>query len=246
VLRGMAGNTKNEVKKYKAQEKALDKKLAVLAKSKRQQDARVARAKGRAAKAKQRAAKVEKVVTPRPFVIRPSTRLQPVRRRPSGTGKRRSPRGRRRPRRAPTRSAGPRRPRPRRPSASVRSALPTRPRRSWRARRRSTRAPRRRRLKSRRRSATLPRRRPRARRPQTRSRRRRASGPRGAAARPLPPVSPRLRHVAYLRVSFGGVFFCCYRVNGVRCGSDALARDDSSKFELAVCKTLGIHQGCRS
>ena len=56
----MAGNTKNEVKKYKAQEKALDKKLAALAKSKRQQDARVARAKGRAAKAKQRAAKVEK------------------------------------------------------------------------------------------------------------------------------------------------------------------------------------------
>ena len=67
ALRGMAGNTKAEVKKYKAQEKALDKKLAVLAKSKRQQDARVARAKGRAAKAKQRAAKVEKVVTPRPF-----------------------------------------------------------------------------------------------------------------------------------------------------------------------------------
>ena len=65
----MAGNTKNEVKKYKAQEKALDKKLAALAKSKRQQDARVARAKGRAAKAKQRAAKVEKVTTPRPFVI---------------------------------------------------------------------------------------------------------------------------------------------------------------------------------
>ena len=62
ALRGMAGNTKNEVKKYKAQEKALDKKLAVLAKSKRQQDARVARAKGRAAKAKQRAAKVEKVL----------------------------------------------------------------------------------------------------------------------------------------------------------------------------------------
>ena len=60
ALRGMAGNTKNEVKKYKAQEKALDKKLAALAKSKRQQDARVARAKGRAAKAKQRAAKVEK------------------------------------------------------------------------------------------------------------------------------------------------------------------------------------------
>ena len=59
-MRGMAGNTKNEVKKYKAQEKALDKKLAALAKSKRQQDARVARAKGRAAKAKQRAAKVEK------------------------------------------------------------------------------------------------------------------------------------------------------------------------------------------
>jgi len=58
----MAGNTKNEVKKYKAQEKALDKKLAVLAKSKRQQDARVARAKQRAAKAKQRAAKVEKVL----------------------------------------------------------------------------------------------------------------------------------------------------------------------------------------
>ena len=67
ALRGMAGNTKNEVKKYKAQEKALDKKLAALAKSKRQQDARVARAKGRAAKAKQRAAKVEKVVCPRPF-----------------------------------------------------------------------------------------------------------------------------------------------------------------------------------
>ena len=67
ALRGMAGNTKNEVKKYKAQEKALDKKLAALAKTKRQQDARVARAKGRAAKAKQRAAKVEKVLIPRPF-----------------------------------------------------------------------------------------------------------------------------------------------------------------------------------
>ena len=67
ALRGMAGSTKGEVKKYKAQEKALDKKLAALAKSKRQQDARVARAKGRAAKAKQRAAKVEKVVCPRPF-----------------------------------------------------------------------------------------------------------------------------------------------------------------------------------
>ena len=67
ALRGMAGNTKNEVKKYKAQEKALDKKLATLAKSKRQQDAKVARAKGRQAKAKKRAAQVEKVLTPRPF-----------------------------------------------------------------------------------------------------------------------------------------------------------------------------------
>ena len=75
-MRGMAGNTKNEVKKYKAQEKALDKKLAALAKSKRQQDARVARAKGRAAKAKQRAAKVEKVV-PVPSRITPSTRRRP-------------------------------------------------------------------------------------------------------------------------------------------------------------------------
>ena len=67
ALRGMAGSTKGEVKKYKAQEKALDKKLATLAKSKRQQDARVARAKGRQAKAKKRAAQVEKVVCPRPF-----------------------------------------------------------------------------------------------------------------------------------------------------------------------------------
>ena len=63
----MAGSTKGEVKKYKAQEKALDKKLATLAKSKRQQDAKVARAKGRQAKAKKRAAQVEKVVCPRPF-----------------------------------------------------------------------------------------------------------------------------------------------------------------------------------
>ena len=67
ALRGMAGSTKGEVKKYKAQEKALDKKLATLAKSKRQQDARVARAKGRQAKAKKRAAQVEKVRSPRPF-----------------------------------------------------------------------------------------------------------------------------------------------------------------------------------
>ena len=67
ALRGMAGSTKGEVKKYKAQEKALDKKLATLAKSKRQQDAKVARAKGRQAKAKKRAAQVEKVRSPRPF-----------------------------------------------------------------------------------------------------------------------------------------------------------------------------------
>ena len=67
ALRGMAGSTKGEVKKYKNQEKALDKKLATLAKSKRQQDAKVARAKGRQAKAKKRAAQVEKVVCPRPI-----------------------------------------------------------------------------------------------------------------------------------------------------------------------------------
>ena len=125
ALRGMAGNTKNEVKKYKAQEKALDKKLAALAKSKRQQDARVARAKGRAAKAKQRAAKVEKVLIPRPFVyhaidatssrrtrrldgvegVPPSTRHR-VRRRPSATAKPRSRPAKRRRKRARTRSAG--------------------------------------------------------------------------------------------------------------------------------------------
>ena len=66
ALRGMAGSTKGEVKKYKAQEKALEKKLATLSKSKRQQDAKVARAKGRQAKAKKCAAQVEKVVCPRP------------------------------------------------------------------------------------------------------------------------------------------------------------------------------------
>ena len=80
-MRGMAGNTKNEVKKYKAQEKALDKKLAALAKSKRQQDARARaregpRGQGEAARGQGREGSVL-----RPFVIHPratpSTRRRP-------------------------------------------------------------------------------------------------------------------------------------------------------------------------
>ena len=165
--------------------------------------------------------------------VTPSTRR--FQRRPSATGRPRSPRERRRRRRGPTRSARPRSGKRPRPSARKRNASPTRPRRSSRARKPPTRAPRPKRPRSKRRNATPRPPAPRARRPRTRARRPHASGPRGAAARgaffPLPPVRRCARHVAYLRVSFGGVGVC--HVDGVLWPGCALARDDSSKIRAS-------------